>query len=111
VVEECYVSHACFAAQFQGSRQYGLTCTAVHGSTPCGWDDFTTDVTPQQPTGEWVGETEYTEDDYVCDPGRTCPKAREFATFCHAVYAPPYGFTAMKLDANLDGTTFYPCPG
>jgi hypothetical protein len=37
VVEECYVSHACFAAQFQGSRQYGLTCTAVHGATPCGW--------------------------------------------------------------------------
>jgi hypothetical protein len=111
VVEECYVSHACFAAQFQGSRQYGLTCTAVRGSTPCGWDAFTTDVTSRQPTGKWVGETEYAEDGYVCDPGQRCPKAREFATFCRAVYSPPYGFTAMKLDANLDGGTFYPCPG
>jgi hypothetical protein len=111
VVEECYVSHACFAAQFQGSRQYGLTCTAVHGVTPCGWDDFTTDVTARQPTGKWVGETEYTEDDYVCDPGRKCPAAREFTTFCRSVYAPPYGFSAMKLDADLDGATFFPCPG
>jgi Glycoside-hydrolase family GH114 len=110
VVEECYVSRACFAAQFQGSHQYGFTCTAVHGSTPCGWDDFTTDATARQPTGKWVGETEYTEDDYVCDPGRKCPTAREFATFCRAVYSPPYGFTAMKLDADLDGGTFFPCP-
>jgi hypothetical protein len=111
VVEECYVSHACFAAQFQGSRQYGFTCTAVHGATPCGWDAFTTDVTARQPTGKWVGETEYADDGYVCDPGRKCPTAREFATFCHAVYSPPYGFTAMKLDADLDGATFFPCPG
>jgi hypothetical protein len=111
VVEECYVSHACFAAQFQGSRQYGITCTSLHGSTPCGWDDFTTDVTSRQPAGKWVGEAEYAEDGYVCDPGRKCPAAREFATFCHAVYAPPAGFTAVKFDADLDGRTFYACPG
>jgi hypothetical protein len=47
----------------------------------------------------------------VCDPGRKCPAAREFTTFCRSVYAPPYGFSAMKLDADLDGATFHPCPG
>jgi len=26
------------------------------------------------------------------------------------VYAPSYGFSAMKLDVNLDGGTFLPCP-
>ena len=68
-------------------------------------------MTARQPTGKWVGETEYAEDDYVCDPGRKCPAAREFTTFCRSVYAPPYGFSAMKLDADLDGATFFPCPG
>jgi hypothetical protein len=111
VIEECYLSHACFAAQFAGSRQYGLTCTSLRGATPCGWDDFTTDVTPSQPGGKWAGEAEYAEDGYVCDPGRACPVPREFATFCRSVYSPPYGFTAVKFDANLDGGTFFPCPG
>ena len=41
VVEECYSSQQCFASQFAGSRQYGITCTALSGPTPCGWDDFT----------------------------------------------------------------------
>ncbi len=110
VVEECYLDHACFAAQFQGSRQYGITCTGLAGRTPCGWDDFTADATGPQPTGKWVGEAEYAEDDYVCDPGRTCPPPREFSTFCRAVYAPPHGFAAVKFDADLDGKIFYPCP-
>jgi glycosyl hydrolase family 114 len=110
LVEECYMSHACFAAQFQGSRQYGFTCSSLRGTTPCGWDDFTTDVTARQPTGKWVGEAEYAEDDYVCDPGQRCPGPRSFAAFCAAVYSPPDGFAAVKFDVDLDGGIFYPCP-
>jgi hypothetical protein len=110
VVEECYVNHACFAAQFQGSRQYGFTCTALTGGTPCGWDAFTADLTRHQPTGKWAGEAEYAEDDYVCDPGQRCPPRREFRAFCRAVYSPPRGFAAVKFDADLDGKTFFPCP-
>ena len=109
VVEECYLSGACFAGQFEGSRQYGITCTGLRGATPCGWDDFTADQTPQQPTGKWVGEAEYVEDDYVCDPGRTCPAPREFAAFCRSVYSPSHGFAAALFDVNLDGGTFYAC--
>jgi hypothetical protein len=110
VVEECYLSHDCLAAQLEGSRQYGITCTGLRGGTPCGWDDFTTDLTPHQPTGKWVGEAEYVEDGYVCEPGRGCPPAREFSTFCHVVYSPPAGFAAVLFDVDLDGGTFYPCP-
>jgi hypothetical protein len=110
VVEECYVGQACFAAQLKGSTQYGLTCTALSGATPCGWDDFTADVTRHQPTGKWVGEAEYMQDDYVCNPGQKCPTPREFSTFCRTVYAPPHGFAAVKFDNDLAGVTFYPCP-
>ncbi len=110
VVEECYLNHACFAAQLRGSRQYGITCTGLHGGTPCGWDDFSTDVTPQQPDGKWVGEAEYSADHYVCNPGQRCPGPHAFAAFCHAVWAPPGGFAAVKFDVNLDGGTFFPCP-
>jgi hypothetical protein len=110
IVEECYLNHACFAAQLKGSTQYGITCTALSGATPCGWDDFTTDATRQQPTGKWVGEAEYTGDGYVCNPGQKCPVPRAFSTFCRTVYAPPYGFAAVKFDDDLDAGTFYACP-
>jgi hypothetical protein len=86
VVEECYVSQNC-----------------------TGWTDFTTDKTRQQPTGKWVGEAEYTDDDYVCAPGSKCPTAREFSTFCQVVEKPSYGFAAVLFDSDLDGGTFYPC--
>jgi hypothetical protein len=112
VVEECYLSKACTAAQLAGSRQYGITCTSLSGGTPCGWDDFTTDVTSRQPTGKWVGEAEYADDDYVCAPGKACaPAAREFSAFCKSVYTPAAGFTAVLFDADLDGRTFDTCPG
>jgi hypothetical protein len=111
VVEECYLSNDCLAAQLAGSSQYGITCTGLHGATPCGWDDFSTDVTGRQPTGKWVGEAEYTDDGYVCAPGRTCPPAREFTTFCRSVYAPSYGFTAVLFESGLDGRIFDTCPG
>ncbi|HEV2372263.1 MAG TPA: endo alpha-1,4 polygalactosaminidase [Streptosporangiaceae bacterium] len=110
VVEECYRYHQCIASSFRGSSQYGITCTELSGATPCGWDDFTADKTPAQPTGKWVGEAEYSADHYVCNPGQPCPFRRRFATFCHVVYAPPNGFSAVKFDVNLDGKTFYPCP-
>jgi hypothetical protein len=111
VVEECYVYHQCLAAQLRGSAQYGITCTALHGRTPCGWDDFTTDRVPgRQPTGKWVGEAEYSADNYVCNPRQHCVRKRLFSTFCAALYAPPYGFAAVKFDVNLDGRMFYPCP-
>jgi hypothetical protein len=110
VVEECYINHACFASQMRGSRQYGITCTGLAGSTPCGWDVFSSDVTRNQPTGEWVGEAEYASDKYVCNPGQLCSRKHAFATFCHAVYAPRGGFAAVKFDVNLDGKMFYPCP-
>jgi hypothetical protein len=110
VVEECYVFQQCLASQLRGSRQYGITCTALTGRTPCAWDVFTTDRTRAQPTGKWVGEAEYSADNYVCNPGQRCPYQRRFATFCRVVYAPPYGFAAVKFDVNLDGSLFDPCP-
>ena len=109
VVEECYLSHDCTAAQLAGDAQYGITCTALNGGTPCGWTDFTTDKTAAQPTGKWVGEAEYTADGYVCRPGQKCPGPREFATFCQQVEKPSYGFTAVLFDADLDGRTFDAC--
>ena len=102
VVEECYLDHACFAAQFQGSRQYGITCTALSGATPCGWDDFTA-------AGQWVGEAEYADDGYVCSPGQQCQGPHSFGTFCRSVYAVPHGFAAVKFDADLDGRIFFSC--
>jgi hypothetical protein len=110
VVEECYLNHQCTAAQFRGSRQYGITCTSLGGATPCGWDDFTTDTSPEQPAGKWVGEAEYSADHYVCHPGQHCRPQREFTTFCNAVYRPPDGFAAVLFDVDLDGQEFYPCP-
>ena len=110
VVEECYVYHQCLASQLRGSKQYGITCTVLAGPTPCGWDDFTTDRTPERPTGKWVGEAEYSDDNYVCNPGQSCSYPRKFSTFCKVVYAPSYGFAAVKFDVNLDGLTFLPCP-
>jgi hypothetical protein len=110
VVEECYLNKGCSAAQLRGTRQYGITCTGRHGATPCGWDDFTADVTAHQPTGKWVGEAEYTDDKFVCNPGQGCAGRRGFRAFCRSVYAPPDGFAAVKFDADLDGQTFYPCP-
>jgi hypothetical protein len=110
VVEECYIYQQCLASQLRGSAQYGITCTALRGPAPCGWDDFTTDRTSAQPAGKWVGEAEYSSDNYVCNPGQSCPYKRRFATFCRTVHAPAYGFAAVKFDVNLDGALFYPCP-
>ncbi len=110
VVEECYPDHGCTAAQLKGSRQYGITCTGLHGSTPCGWDDFSTYRTARQPSGKWVGEAEYGADHYVCDPGQRCSGRHAFAAYCRAVWAPPGGFAAVKFDVDLDGRLFYPCP-
>jgi glycosyl hydrolase family 114 len=110
VIEECYAFGGCFASSLRGFSRYGITCTGLHGRTPCGWDDFSSDVTPHQPTGKWVGEAEYGADHVVCDPGQRCKHRRLFSTFCHAVYAPPHGFAAVKFDVDLDGKVFFPCP-
>jgi hypothetical protein len=110
VVEECYRYHQCFASSLRGSSNYGITCTKLSGRTPCGWDDFTADVTKAQPTGKWVGEAEYGADHYVCNPGQPCPGKRRFSTFCRIVWGRPTGFSAVKFDVNLDGKVFYPCP-
>jgi hypothetical protein len=110
IVEECYVYRQCTAASLRGSGQYGITCTALAGREPCGWDDFSTDRTRLQPTGKWVGEAEYSADKYVCNPGRSCVGRRSFAAFCRNVYSPASGFAAVKFDVNLDGRMFYPCP-
>ena len=110
IVEECYIYHQCFSSQVAGSTQYGIRCTKVTGPTPCGWDDFTTDTTAHQPNGKWVGEVEYAEDGYVCAPGASCPLPRRFSTYCSAVEGPSYGFSAMRLDVDLDGRLFQTCP-
>ena len=110
IVEECYLYRQCTAASLRGSAQYGITCSALSGATPCGWDDFSTDRTAGQPTGKWVGEAEYSADKYVCNPGQACQGRRLFAAFCRAVYSPPFGFAAVKFDVDLDGRMFYPCP-
>ena len=93
-----------------GARQYGFTCTTLAGPRPCGWDDFTTDTTPRQPTGKWVGEDEYAEDGYVCAPGAACTGPHRYSAYCKAVERPTYGFSAMRLDVDLDGRLFQPCP-
>ena len=64
----------------------------------------------QQPTGKWVGEAEYVQDRFVCNPGQTCRHRREYSTYCSTVYGPASGFAAVKFDVNLDGSVFYPCP-
>jgi Glycoside-hydrolase family GH114 len=110
VVEECYTYGGCFAASQRGNRQYGITCTALRGPTPCGWDVFTADHTAGQPTGKWVGEAEYGADHFVCNPGQRCPYKRRFATFCRRVYKPAHGYAAVKFDVDLDGRIFRPCP-
>ena len=110
VVEECYVYSECFASQVSGQSNVGITCSALAGATPCGWDDFTTDVTANQPNGKWVGEAEYGADHYVCDPGQSCAHAKLFATYCASIYTPAYGYAAVKFSVNLDGSVFYPCP-
>lgn len=110
VVEECYTYHECFSSRLAGSTYGGITCTKLSGPTPCGYDDFTTDVTPQQPTGKWVGEAEYTQDGYVCKPGQTCGPRHEYSTFCSKVYGRASGFSAGLFDVNLDGRLFFPCP-
>ena len=110
VVEECYRYHGCTAAQLRGTKAYGITCTALTGATPCGWDDFAAGKTARQPSGKWVGEAEYGADHYVCNPGQSCRPARRFATFCRKVQAPRNGFAAVKFDVDLDGRVFYPCP-
>jgi hypothetical protein len=110
VVEECYTYGGCFSASQRGTTQDGITCSALHGPTPCGWDVFTADHTARQPTGKWVGEAEYGADHFVCNPGQKCSGRRSFARFCQAVYAPPNGFAAVKFDVDLDGAVFLPCP-
>ena len=110
VVEECYVFAQCFSSSLAGTSAYGITCTPLAGSTPCGWDAFTADATARQPTGKWVGESEYRQDGFVCDPGQACTGRHRFAAFCRAVYASPHGFAAVKLSDNLDGALFLPCP-
>src|SRR5260370_1745906 len=92
VVEECYRYHQCFASSLRGSSQYGITCTALAGRTPCGWDDFSTDRTTAQPGGKWVGEAEYSADHYLCNPGRPSPGTRPFSPFSPILYAPPSRF-------------------
>ena len=109
VVEECYTYGPCFSAGAAGSTQYGFTCTALDGPRPCGWDDFTTDTTPNQPNGKWVGEDEYAEDGYVCAPGAACTGPHRFSAYCKAIESPPYGFSAMRLDVDLDGRLFQTC--
>jgi Glycoside-hydrolase family GH114 len=103
VVEECYAYGPCFSAGLAGTSAYGITCTALAGPRPCGWDAFTS-------KGKWVGEDEYREDGLVCAPGRSCTGRHAFSAFCRAVYAPPNGFSALRMTDELDGTVFQPCP-
>jgi hypothetical protein len=113
VVEECYVYSQCFSSDLAGTTSRGITCTVVTGPTPCGWDAFTTDFTSKQPNGKWVGEDEYKEDGFVCAPGATGPKCggpHAYSAFCAAVEGPSYGFSALRMTANLDGSIFQPCP-
>jgi len=110
IVEECYTFHECFSGWLAGQTHGSVTCTTLSGPTPCGYDDFTTDVTPQQPNGKWVGEAEYTQDGGVCKPSQTCGPHRSYAHFCSVVYDRPSGFSAGLFDVDLNGRLFYPCP-
>jgi hypothetical protein len=52
---------------------------------------------------------EYADDGFVCAPGAACSGRRQYSTFCAAVEGPSYGFSAMRMDADLDGRLFQPC--
>jgi hypothetical protein len=70
-------------------------------------------VSARQPNGKWVGEAEYLQDHYVCKPGVSCagkPHRKSFSAFCHSVYSPPAGFSAVLFTVDLNATVFYPCP-
>jgi hypothetical protein len=110
VVEECYTFGGCFSASAKGTTAVGITCTALKGPHPCGWDAFTSDRTPAQPTGKWVGESEYGADGFVCGPGQACKGKHRYAAYCRTVYSPPSGFAAVRLNVDLDGSVFQPCP-
>jgi Glycoside-hydrolase family GH114 len=110
VVEECYTYSECLSSDLAGSSHAGIMCTVLAGAHPCGWDDFTTDMTSNQPTGKWVGEAEYGADHFVCDPGQSCAGNRAFSAYCAAIYSQSYGFSAVKFNVNLDGSVFFPCP-
>ena len=56
------------------------------------------------------GEAEYREDGFVCGPNQSCKPPHRFSTYCHRVYAPPNGFSAVKFSDELDGSLFRPCP-
>jgi len=88
--------------QRTGRNAVDITCTALSGATPCGWDDFTA-------AGQWVGEAEYAEDGYVCSPGQKCKGPHSFGTFCRSVSSVPHGYAAVRFDVDLDGKIFYPC--
>ncbi len=103
VVEECYAYGPCFSAGLAGTSAYGISCTALAGPRPCGWDAFTS-------RGKWVGEDEYREDGLVCAPGRDCTGRHAYSAFCRAVYSPPNGFSALRMTDELDGSVFQPCP-
>ena len=110
VVEECYTFGGCFSASAKGTTAVGITCTALKGPRPCGWDAFTSDRTATQPTGKWVGESEYGADGFVCGPGQACQGKHRYAAYCRTVYGPPNGFAAVRLNVDLDGSVFQPCP-
>jgi hypothetical protein len=56
-------------------------------------------------SGKWVGEAEYSADNYVCNPGQRCERRRLFATFCRDVYGPSRGFASVKFDVNLEASS------
>ena len=103
VVEECYPYRQCTSAQLAGTRAYGIHCTPLAGTRPCGWDGFTA-------LGKWVGEAEYVEDHYVCAPSASCSGRHRYSAFCSSVYGTPNGFAAVRFDVDLDGRVFQPCP-
>jgi hypothetical protein len=103
VVEECYPYRQCSSRQLAGTSAYGIHCTTLAGSKPCGWDGFTS-------LGKWVGEAEYVEDHYVCAPTASCTGRHRYSAFCSSVYGGVNGFSAVRFDVDLDGRVFQPCP-
>ena len=109
VVEECYIYDECFASSQLGSRQDGITCSALTGRRRAAGMSSPPTVTARQPTGKWVGEAEYAPTTWSATRAN-CPGSAPSRSTASRVYAPRNGFAAVKFDADLDGALFFPCP-
>ena len=104
VVEECYQYDECFSAQLAGSRQFGFACTGLGGRAPVRLGRLHLDR-----ASGWARRSTARTGSCAA-PGRRAGRATGSRPSASTVYAPAHGFAAVKLDVDLDGALFRPCP-